>query len=95
MVLQRDPDFAHIQRQHPSPRAHLTPFVVLCRFGQLYFEETGQQVPYLIIPDTPEGRDPETIVGFISRWGMVARREHCRPELLAEVLHLWAGWAHC
>lgn len=32
------------------------------RYGELQFEENGRAVPYLIVPDTPEGRDPKVVV---------------------------------
>ena len=32
------------------------------RYGELMFEETGRAVPYLIVPDTPDGRDPKAVV---------------------------------
>ena len=32
------------------------------RYGELFFEETGSTVPYLVIPDTEEGHDPQTVV---------------------------------
>ena len=32
------------------------------RYGEIDFEETGNRVPYMIIPNSDEGRDPAKIV---------------------------------
>ena len=55
------------RKQVRGPEVEDDPSKKTFKFGELYFEETGQLVPYLIIPDTPQGREPETIVAHISR----------------------------
>jgi hypothetical protein len=37
------------------------------RYGEIFFEETGSTVPFLIIPDTEEGRDPSKIVAMMTK----------------------------
>jgi hypothetical protein len=36
--------------------------VTAFRYGEIMFEESGRAVPYIIVPDTPEGRDPKYLV---------------------------------
>ena len=55
------------------------------RYGEVMFEETGAKVPYLIIPNTDEGRDPATIVQYMVRHMKFNGRALSKPNMAFRV----------
>ena len=49
---------AEKKRQSDVQRAECDSF----RYGEILFEETGSVVPYLLIPDTEEGQNPQLVM---------------------------------
>ena len=37
------------------------------KYGEIYFEETGRTVPYILVPDNERGRKPEQIIKMLNR----------------------------
>lgn len=56
------------------------------RYGEIEFAETGRTIPYLIIPNTEEGRDPMNIVvNMIRHFKSVDGKQLAKPSITFRV----------
>ena len=55
------------------------------RYGEIEFEETGSRVPYLIIPNTDEGKQPKKIVEYMRTHLKFQGKELSKPNIAFRV----------
>jgi hypothetical protein len=51
------------------------------RYGEIEFEESGNRVPYLIIPATDEGKDPKKIIEYMRTHLKFQGKELTKPNI--------------
>lgn len=55
------------------------------KYGEVLFEETGTKVPYIIVPDTPEGKDPKAILQKLTTYAQPRGAPLSKPNVMYQV----------